>query len=295
MSKIELNSVLTNYIHIPCNKFYKDVQDMIEDEEISFYNINDWYKIKYNIERIIKKNNFTVSETCDVNLLMENIIEKIMKDLKSDGNTILLYADDDNMYELIYINNYIKREFDQVYDDTNEFASISNINLEVIYNDACIIKTSYKDGNLKNCIINNDDLLEIINNIFFHTGVLISEDETITEVTYTSERPNNIIGDEFVKYNTFDLVGLKVLLYIEKSDKINNIVSKLIGEEIKGRVFITLLCPISNDRIWNIKKSSIENILKILNDEKRYNTISTEIDKDERIKNPFFFIKKNCI
>ena len=69
----------------------------------------------------------------------------------------------------------------------------------------------------------------------------------------------------------------------------------MIGEEIKGRVFITLLCPTSNNRIWNIKKSTIENILKILNDDLRYNSIISEIEKDEKIKNPFFFTKKYCI
>jgi hypothetical protein len=286
---------LTNFIHIPANKFYKDVQEMIEDEEISFYNKNNWDKIKYNIEKIVKKSNFTISNLYEKNLLLENIIDKIINNPKNDANTMLLYADDDNMYEIIYEYNNSKREIKQVYDDTNELGSISNINLEVIYNDACIIKTNYSDGILKNSIINNDDLLEIINNIFFHIGVIISEDGDMIEITYTSELPNYIIGDEFIKYKTFDILNLNLLLYVEKSNKINITANKIFGEEIKGRVFITLLCPISNTRIWNIKKITIENILKIINDNKKYDDTINEMEKDEKIKNPFFFIKKNCI
>ena len=295
MSKKILNNELTNYIYIPINKFYKEVQDMIESEEISFYNITHWDKIKYNIEKIIKKNNFITSDLCNKDVLIENILEKIVKDINSCANTILLYADDENMYEFIYLHDNNKREIEQIYNDTNELGSISNINLEVIYNDGCIIKTNYSDGVLKNSIINNDNLLEIINNIFFNTGVIISEDGDITEISYTFETPNYIIGDEFIKYKTFDVLSFTILLYVEKGNTINNVVSKMIGEEIKGRVFITLLCPTSNNRIWNIKKSTIENILKILNDDLRYNSIISEIEKDEKIKNPFFFTKKYCI
>ena len=295
MSKKILNNELTNYIYIPINKFYKEVQEMIESEEISFYNITHWDKIKYNIEKIIKKNNFITSDLCNKDVLIENILEKIVKDINSCANTILLYADDENMYEFIYLHDNNKREIEQIYNDTNELGSISNINLEVIYNDGCIIKTNYSDGVLKNSIINNDNLLEIINNIFFNTGVIISEDGDITEISYTFETPNYIIGDEFIKYKTFDVLSFTILLYVEKGNTINNVVSKMIGEEIKGRVFITLLCPTSNNRIWNIKKSTIENILKILNDDLRYNSIISEIEKDEKIKNPFFFTKKYCI
>ena len=296
MTEIVLNDKLTNFIHIPANKFYKDVQEMIEDEEISFYNINHWDKIRYNIERIIKKSNFIISDLCRNDVLVENILDKIVKDENSSANTILLYANDDNMYELIYVNDSNKRELVHIYDDTNELGSISNVNLEVIYNDGCIIKTNYTNGILTNSIITNNDLLDIVDNIFFHTGVLISEEGVMTEITYTSDTPNLIIGDEFIKYKTFNILDLTILLYVEKdNNKINNIVSKLVNEEIKGRVFITLLSLVSGNRIWNIKKTTIENTLKIIDDSIRYNNIINELGKDEKIKNPFFFIKKNCI
>ena len=110
MSKKILNNELTNYIYIPINKFYKEVQEMIESEEISFYNITHWDKIKYNIEKIIKKNNFITSDLCNKDVLIENILEKIVKDINSCANTILLYADDENMYEFIYLHDNNKRE-----------------------------------------------------------------------------------------------------------------------------------------------------------------------------------------
>jgi hypothetical protein len=296
MTEIVSNDKLTNFIHIPANKFYKDVQEMIEDEEISFYNINNWDKIRYNIERIIKKSNFTISDLCKKDVLIENILDKIVKDENTSANTLLLCADDNNMYELIYVNDDNKRELVHIYDDTNELGSISNINLEVIYNDGCIIKTNYTNGILNNSIITNNDLLDIVDNIFFHTGVLISEEGIMTEITYTSDTPNLIIGDEFIKYKTFNILDLTILLYVEKdNNKINNIVSKLVNEEIKGRVFITLLSLVSGNRIWNIKKTTIENLLKIIDNNTIYDNIIEELGKDEKIKNPFFFIKKNCI
>jgi len=289
-------SDLTNFIYIPSNKFYKEVQEMLEDEEISFYNMNDWDKIKYNIEKIVKKSNFIISEPCDKNLLLENIIEKINKNKSLDTNTVLLYADDNNMYELIYfLDHHTKREFKEVYDDTNELASICNIDLEVVYDDACIIKTNYNSGNFKNDIIDNNNFLDIIYNNFFHNGVLISEDGNIIEITFTTENPNFIIEDQFIKYNSYNILGLTLLLYIEKGDTENIIINKIIGENIKGRVFIMLLCPGSKNRIWNITKITIENILKILDDEFKYKNIQDELEKDDKIINPFFFIKKNCI
>jgi hypothetical protein len=182
-----------------------------------------------------------------------------------------------------------------IYDDTNELSSITNINLEVIYGDGCIVKINYSDGILKNDIINNDDLIKIVYHNFYHTGVLISPNNEIIEIIYTSDIPNKIIGDNFIKYKYLEVLGLTLLLYVEKTDEENSIVTKLINEKINGRVFITLLCPKSNKKIWNITKETINNILKIIDNKIIYENTTTEIDKDEKINNPFFFIKKNCI
>jgi len=286
---------LTNFIHIPINKFYKEVEDMLYDEDYSFYNINDWNKINYNIDQILKKNNFTTSDLYNNNDLLDNMIIKIRKHEVIEGNTILLYADDDNMYEFVYINDYSNRENLHTYDDTNELGSISNINLDIVYGDGCIVKINYSDGILKNDVINNDDLIKIIYNNFYHIGVLISPNNEIIEITYTSDIPNKIIGDGFIKYKTIDVLGLTLLLYVEKTDEENRIIKKITNEMINGRVFITLLCPKTNKRIWNITKETIQNIIKIIDDNKKFENTINELEKDEKINNPFFFIKKNCL
>ena len=295
MEIVEKKTEYSNFVFIPKNKFYNQVEVMLEDNDYSFFNIEDWDKINYQIDKIVDNIGIVFSNRFRSDELINEILEKIQTNENYNGNTILVYADDENMYELVYLDDFQKREMEKVYDETNELSSIININLEVIYNRSCIVKTNYTDGILKPSIITRDNFNDIINNIFYHDGVLVMPTGEMKEIRYTTEIPNKVIGNEFKKYKTINVLDFTLLLYTEDVGDKNELIYRLIGEEIKGRVFITLLCPISMQRIWNIKKRTIERILEILDDNILYNNITDDISKDEKVKNPFFFIKKKCI
>jgi hypothetical protein len=89
------------------------------------------------------------------------------------------------------------------------------------------------------------------------------------------------------------MYGLTLVCYQEESNIENKVASKLIGNSLSGRVFITTLCAISNKRFWSLSKNSINNLLKLLDDKESSNLINKEIMSD-KLKNPFFLIKKYC-
>ena len=65
--------------------------------------------------------------------IIEDVIIKITGEAKNEnlqGNTVLMFADDDNMYELFHMEDLTKSHPD---DDLNELGSISNIHLQPVY------------------------------------------------------------------------------------------------------------------------------------------------------------------
>jgi hypothetical protein len=177
-------------------------------------------------------------------------------------------------------------------DDINQLATISNIDLEPILNDSAIVKTGYSDGNPVCESITIDDICEIMINNFYHKGILIDEDGNIKELTYSGDNPTIILGNKFQKCDSGDVLGLLILPWVEKSEKVNLLASKILGIEIKGRVFLMTFSPITNKRHWNLSKEVIENIIKILDDKDKKVKIYDVIDKENKQSNPFYLIKK---
>ena len=73
---------------------------------------------------------------------------------------------------------------------------------------------------------------------------------------------------------------------------INELGSKLLGREIKGRLFLSLLCPTTRKKIWNITTKTINDIILILNNVDLTNSIYKELELIEKDINPFYLINK---
>jgi hypothetical protein len=283
-----------NFCLINKNKIYEEIYEMIDDEELSMSRQDDTDKIIYQINKIIKKAKYIniIKEGNTSNELLEEIMNSLINEnsQETQGNTLLLHANDDYYYETIYLENLINP--DQKEDDVNQLVTISNIELEPITMDAVIVKTGYIDGNPVCKLITMDDIGEIIINNFYHTGIIINEDGSLLELKYSGDNPTLIIGNKFQKGDYGDVLGITMLPWIEPSEKENKVASKLLGMEIKGRIFLMTFCPITNKKHWSLTKQTVENILKILDDKEKTKKLYEEIDKQSKQTNPFYLIKK---
>jgi len=299
----------TNYCLIKKNKLYEDLYEILEDEELIMDNVNHKEKIKYKIEQLTKlyfndkikiSKNFN-SSTESLEDLMIEIADNIENEEKKNnlqGNTLLMYADNDAMYEIVFMEEVGIENLDL---ELNQMASISNIELAPIYGNIAIIKTLYNNNQLVNSQITNEDVENLIMYNFYHKGVMINSDEKMFELEFSGDNPNIIIGGKFKQLAPFQMFGLMLVGYNEEGQELNKLATKIFGSEIKGRFYLTTMCPITNKRFWNLDIQILNNIIKLINysmgtieEKKQIENINNELSED-KLKNPFFLIKKYSV
>lgn len=294
-----------NYCLIKKNKIYEDLYEILEDEELIMDNPNHKEEIKYKIKKLITSyfgNIVTISNTFSTsNDNLEDLMVEIInneEDENIQGNTLLMFADNDSMYEIVFMEQIGIEKSDK---ELNQIASISNIELAPIYGNAAIVKSSYQNGNLTNKLITEQDITKLIINNFYHLGVMINPNGSTLELEFSGDNPNITIGGNFIQVNPFQMFGLTFVGYNELGTDINHIASKLYGSEIKGRFYVSTLCPITNKRFWGINTEMLKGLIKLI--EYSEGTIEERaiIEKlnnelsDDKLKNPFFLIKKYCV
>ena len=288
-----------NYCLIRKNKIYADVYDELLDEELSMCNPEHSDKIKTWIKKkIVSSNYLELSNTFNsTEQIIEDVILKITDDAQNknlQGNTVLMFADDDNMYELFHMEDLTKSHPDS---DLNELGSISNIHLQPVYWACGIFKSSYSNGVAKGVEITKEDIVNLFIQNYYHIGVMINPDSTMIELEFTGEEPLKTIGTNFITSPTTDIIGFNVIPWVEKNasankDKLNELGTKLLGRDIYGRLFITLLCPTTNKKFWNISSKTINNMIKILDNQEIVNDISKGLLPDDMYTNPYLQLRK---
>ena len=292
-----------NYCFVDKNKIYAEIYDELLDEELSMNIKEDNDKIKNHIEKKIKKdkyiclsNNFTSTDE-----IMSELILQITSSASNDnlqGNTVLMFADPNEMYELFHMDDLTKKYPES---ELNEFGSISNIHLLPVYWGCGIFKSVYSNGVIKGSVITKEDLAKIFIQNYYHRGVMIGlekekekgQNNNLLEIEFTGEDPYKVIGSNFVQSNITDVIGFNIVPYIEKgSDVVNVIGSQLLGREIKGRLFISLLCSTTQKKFWDINIKTISNIITILSDKDLYALINKELELNKTEINPFYLVNK---
>ena len=282
-----------NYILLKTNKIHEELYDLLEDKELSMNNPNHNDMVKFHMEKYIEKIDYIkISEKFEtpedrINNIMENFSDGLEKNM--EGNTLLLYSDDEIMYELLFVENRQNRNEENL----NEFGSITNIELHPVYGDCAIIKTGINGNDLLNMTINRKDLFTIIYNNFFHTGVMVSSNNDMKELLFSGDMPSTVIGNMFKNHRKAEIFGLQFIIYEEtNSDKLKNeIVSKLCNKDIFGRVFVCVLSPVFFKKFYNNKISIMNTITSLTGDKDTIKKIQKELD-DDRIINPFLVLSK---
>ncbi len=287
-----------NYCLVKKNKIYEEITDLMDMEELSMNMPTHTDKIKYQLKKLVSNSKYIqlIGNESNTNNLLEEVIMGITKEDNNpnlQGNTMLLYGNDLCYYEVIYMENL--RDKNKKDENLNEFASISNINLEPIYGDCAILKTCYENNTPTPGIITLDDVSEILINNFYHMGLMIEPTGKTIELIYSGDSPNNVIGHKFEKTGEINVLGLVFVPWIEKGKELNTIASKVLGKDIYGRVFLTVLAPIYFRRFWGINTKTLDDITKILDDKTKVEQIQQELSDSSNQINPFFLIKKYCI
>jgi hypothetical protein len=285
---------MLNYCIINKNEIYGELHDLVEKEELTMVNPNHEEKIKYLIGDIVKSNKnieFFEKESNNINdfigEVLELLISKNPQEDDSQGNTLIVYSDMNEMIEILFI------EKDENFEDCelNEFASISNYDLQPIYNCCALFKTSYKNNQIKNKLITLKDIEKIMYNNFYHIGLLVDCDGNTKEIIFSGDIPHNFIGSSFKLGENFERLGLHLALFVEEGNRVNEIASKICGTETKGRVYITLLNPPFNKKFGNFTKELLDIILKVLNNSENVKKIEKEV-MDDKMDNAFMIINK---
>jgi len=275
------------------NVIYGELHDLIEKEELTMLNPNHEDKIRFLIGDLIKNSKeieFTEKKTNDINDIISEVFEILISkntQEESQGNTLVVYSDINEMIEIIFIEKDENFEDDEL----NEFASISNYDLQPIYNCCALFKTSYKNNNIKNTILTLKDIEKILYNNFYHIGLLVDCENNTKEIIFSGDLPHNFIGSSFKLGESFDRLGFHLALFVEDGNKINEIVSKLRGVETKGRVYITLLNPPYNKKFGNFTKELLDIILKIIENKEIIKKIEDEVLND-KLDNAYMIINK---
>jgi hypothetical protein len=299
---------LYNYCLIKKNKLYEELYEILEEDELVMDNYNHSETIKYKIKKLVTSylndkiklsNGYTTNEESFENLMLEitqNTDDNLDDNLQ--GNTLLTYADENSMYEIVFMEDLITEKTET---ELNQIASISNIELAPIYGNIAIVKTCYEKGKMVSGTIYEEDIVNLIINNFYHKGVMINTDGTTKEIEFTGDNPNLIIGGNFKQTKPLQLFGLTLVGYNEQGTELNEKATKIFGDEIKGRFYITTLCPITNKRFWGLTNEILQNLLKLINylngnseEKEKINKMDKELE-DNKLMNPFFLIKKYCV
>lgn len=237
-----------NYCELKKNTIYAEMYDELLDEELNMNKSEHSDKIKTYLEKKINTCDFVKisNKFTDINIMMEDIILKIELDapnFKLQGNTLLMYADDNSMYELFYMEDLTQSIQSSC---LNEFGSLSNIFLQPVCWTCGIFKSSYgSDGKIYSDIITKSDVSKLFISNFYHKGVIINQDGSMLELEFTGEDPYKIIGINYTQYNTVDLFGFNIVPWVEKIQNPNDTqfnlsASKILGSNTFGRVFLTI-------------------------------------------------------
>ena len=276
------------------NKIYEKIYDIIEEAELNMNNPNHVENVKDLLKNYINNNCSEIYYSDNYenkDLFYEDLFLKFTENDEeyNQGNTIIIFANEKYMYEMIYLE-YSINEHEKTDNDINQLASIINIELLPIFSNCAVIKTSF-DNEYKLCNMTKNDIFDILFYNFYHEGLLIDTNNNMQNILFSGESPSNFIGNKFKMDNPINLFGFTFVCYVEDGNEVNQIVSNLFGKEYKGRVYITLLCINTNKKFWNLTKQTINDIIEINKNLEKVNLLEKELDNN-KFTNPFFLLKK---
>jgi len=252
------------------NKIYKDI------------NREDFIKIKSNYVDVPKLKEiispYIEILQVDEKSFMEKSIEKIGLDDKHYGDVRDCYEDPNNIYQIMF-------KLISQYDSTdnlknNVLASLITDKKELIYGNVVLFKTNLpkESFDMKNVNINENDVINLIMNNIYHTGVFIDDNNSIEQIFFNNQLvivdPQNNFKEkndieQVMKMENYGMKNNEVLKYslqfifdMNSHSNINEPISRIICAPIRGKGII--ISPCENDNsFYDLSKKEVIDLLKI--------------------------------
>lgn len=267
---------------------------------------NDFFSIKSNYVDIpkMKEKLSSYIEIISVNKdnFMEKSVEQICLDDKHYGDIRDCYEDPNNIYQVMF--RLISQYDDKTDLKNNVLASIITNEKELIYGNVVLFKTNLPKDNYNSLNVDTifDDIINLIMNNIYHTGVYVDNDNSIQQIFFNNELEivdpsyqfkirTNI--DQIMKKENYGTKNNEVLKYhiqfifdTNSHDNINDPISKIICAPIRGKGIIISPCE-NNNSFYDLSKDEVIELLKI---SPNYELVVKDIDEID-INNGYKIIK----
>jgi len=252
------------------NQIYKNISrdDIFKIKS----NYIDFPKLKSQISSFI--------EVIEVNneSFMKESVQLIDLDDKHFGDVRDSYEDPNNLYQIMFKSI---SQYDTSKDlKSNVLGSLITNEKELIYGSVVLFKTNLPKENfdMKNISVEVDDLINLIMNNIYHTGVYIDEENRINQIFFNNEHKFvdpllnfNICNkhEQIMKSEQYGFRNNEVLKYslqfifdMNSHNNINEPMSRIMCAPIRGKGVI--ISPCENDNsFYDISKDDIINLLKL--------------------------------
>jgi len=243
---------------------------------------DDFFSIKSNYVDIPKMKEKLSScieiISVDKNDFMEKSVEQINLDDKHYGDIRDCYEDPNNIYQVMF--RLISQYDDNTNLKNNVLASIITNEKELIYGNVVLFKTNLPKDNYNSLNVNIifDDIISLIMNNIYHTGVYIDNDNSIQQIffnnaleivdpSYQFNIRTNI--DQLMKKENYGIKTNEVLKYhiqfifdTNSHDNINEPISRIICAPIRGKGI--MISPCENDNsFYDLGKDEVIELLKL--------------------------------
>jgi hypothetical protein len=243
---------------------------------------SDFLQIKSNYVDIPKMKEKIASYieiiSVDKDNFMEKSVEKINLDDKHYGDVRDCYEEPNNIYQAMF--RLISQYDDRKKLKNNVLASMITNEKELIYGNVILFKTNLPKENYEmlNVDIIEDDIINLIMNNMYHTGVYIDNDNTIQQIffnnsleivdpTYKFNKRNDI--NQIMKNENYGQKNNEILKYniqfifdMNSRDNINEPLSRIICAPIRGKGIMISPCDNENS-FYDLSRYEILDLLKI--------------------------------
>lgn len=243
---------------------------------------SDFLQIKSNYVDIPKMKEKIASYieiiSVDKDTFMEKSVEKINLDNKHYGDIRDCYEEPNNIYQVMF--RLISQYDDRKKLKNNVLASMITNEKELIYGNVILFKTNLPKENYEmlNVDIIEDDIINLIMNNMYHTGVYIDNNNTIQQMffnnsleivdpTYKFNKRNDI--DQIMNNENYGQKNNEILKYniqfifdMNSRDNINEPLSRIICAPIRGKGIMISPCDNENS-FYDLSRDEILDLLKI--------------------------------
>jgi len=208
----------------------------------------------------------------DPKQIISDIIENI--DPPSDGKSIQTHKCFETINNMIYMMSC-----NADHTKPNLLCRYINEGFELTFGNCILINTTYENNKSVNCDITLRDVVEIFRSKLVHTAVLVTPENTIQTIEYTSNPiDNSSLFNENCRCIHIEFLGKNIVVFMEMTPQKDymNKYATIVGKKFKvhGDIVIAMVSQFPTIETSNIDESLFKKILTVMSE----HSIKRELD-----------------